>query len=64
MIVETDHKPLLGTVNKAIALCSPRIQQMRLLFQTYEFQLIYRPGKELHIADALGRAPSATVCRR
>ena len=57
MIVETDHKPLLGIVNKAIALCSPRIQRMRLLLQTYEFQLVYKPGKELHIADALSRAP-------
>ena len=30
---------------------------MRLLLQTYEFQLVYKPGKELHIADALIRAP-------
>jgi hypothetical protein len=30
---------------------------MRLLLQTYEFQLVYKPGKELHIADALSRAP-------
>ncbi len=57
MIVKTDHKPLLGTVNKAIALCSPRIQRMRLLLQTYEFNLVYKPEKELHIADALSRAP-------
>jgi hypothetical protein len=55
--VKTDHKPLLGTVNKAIALCSPRIQRMRLLLQTYAFQIVYKPGKELHIADALSRAP-------
>ena len=57
VIGETDHKPLLGIVNKAIALCSPRIQRMRLLLQMYEFQLVYKPGKELHIADALSRAP-------
>ena len=57
VIVETDHKPLLGIVNKAIMLCSPRIQRMRLLLHTYEFNLVYKPGKELHIADALSRAP-------
>jgi hypothetical protein len=57
VIVKTDHKPLLGTVNKAIALCSPRIQRMRLLLQTYEFNLVYKPEKELYIADALSRAP-------
>ncbi len=56
VVVETDHKPLLGILNKAIALCSPRIQRMRLLLQTYEIQLVYKPGKELHIADALSRA--------
>ena len=31
VIVETDHKPLLRIGNKAIALCSPRLQRMRLL---------------------------------
>jgi hypothetical protein len=30
---------------------------MRLLLQTYDFQLVYKPGRELHIADALSRAP-------
>ena len=57
VVVETDHKPLLGILNKAIALCSPRIQRMRLLLQTYDLQLVYKPGRELHIADALSRAP-------
>lgn len=57
VVVETDHKPLLGILNKAIALCSPRIQRMRLLLQTYEIQLVYKLGRELHISDALSRAP-------
>jgi hypothetical protein len=30
---------------------------MRLLLQTYEFNLVYKPEKELYIADALSRAP-------
>jgi hypothetical protein len=41
-------------------MCSPRIQRMRLLLQTYEFRLVYKPGKELHIADALSRAPEVS----
>jgi hypothetical protein len=30
---------------------------MRLLMQIYDFQLVYKPGKDLHVADALSRAP-------
>ncbi|XP_057380138.1 uncharacterized protein K02A2.6-like [Daphnia carinata] len=55
--VETDHKPLIGIHHKPIASCSPRIQRMRLLMQIYDFELVYKPGKDLHVADALSRAP-------
>jgi hypothetical protein len=55
--VETDHKPLVGLVDKPIGLCFPRIQRMRLQLQVYSYQLFYRPGKELVLADTLSRAP-------
>ena len=55
--VETDHKPLVGLVDKPIGLCSPRIQRMRLQLQVYSNQLLYKPGKELYLADTLSRAP-------
>lgn len=29
---------------------------MRLLTQIYDFELVYKPGKDLHVADALSRA--------
>jgi hypothetical protein len=58
VVVETDHKPLVGLLDKPIASCSPRIQRMRLQLQRFDFKLVYKPGKELFIADTLSRAPS------
>jgi len=55
--VETDHKPLVVLVDKPIGLCTPRIQRMRLQLQSYSYQLQYKPGKELYLADTLSRAP-------
>lgn len=59
VIVESDHKPLVGQCIKPLAEYSPRIQRMRLHLQTYDFQIVYKPGKELFIADTLSRAPLA-----
>lgn len=56
-MIESDHKPLLDILKKSIASCSPRIQRMRLSMQIYDFELVYKPGKDLHMADALSRAP-------
>jgi hypothetical protein len=30
---------------------------MRLQLQVYSYQLLYKPGKELYLADTLSRAP-------
>ena len=61
VVVESDHKPLVGLLDKPIASCSPRIQRMRLLLQRFDFKLIYKPGKEFFIADTLSRAPSPSL---
>lgn len=58
VVVESDHKPLVGLLDKPIASCSPRIQRMRLQLQRFDFKLVYKPGKELFITDTLIRAPS------
>ena len=58
--VETDHKPLIGLVDKPINQCTPRIQRMRMQLQTYDYRLSYTPGREMHLADALSRAPEPT----
>ena len=53
VLVESDHKPLIGLLDKPIASCSPRIQRMRLHLQQFDFRLTYKPGKDLFIADTL-----------
>ena len=58
VVVESDHKPLVGLIDKPIASCTPRIQRLRMQLQRFDFNLTYKPGKELFIADTLSRAPS------
>jgi hypothetical protein len=50
-----DHKPLepLGTVHKRT------LNRLQQLMNTYTFQLMYHPGKDNILADALSRAPAA-----
>lgn len=63
LVIETDHKPLLGLVKKPIAEATPRLQRILLHLQPYEFQLVYKPGKEMFLADTLSRCcPENTDC--
>ena len=54
--VETDHKPLIAIQRKPINTASKRLQRMMLRLQKYDLTFVYKPGKEMHIADALSRA--------
>lgn len=60
VIVQTDHKPLLGLSSKHYDMISPRLQRLLLRLNRYDIQLVYIPGKHLLIADALSRAYSLT----
>ncbi|XP_064464578.1 uncharacterized protein K02A2.6-like [Ornithodoros turicata] len=55
--VETDHKPLIGLQSKDLTKMSPRLQRLLLRLQGYSIKLVYVPGKQLTVADALSRAP-------
>lgn len=55
-IVETDHKPLLGIFKKPLASCPARLQRMLIQLKKYDFEIVYKPGKELFVADTLSRA--------
>ena len=55
--VITDHKPLVYIVKKPIGKAPKRLQNLLLKTQIYNYEVIYKPGKELHCADALSRAP-------
>ncbi|KFM57554.1 Transposon Ty3-I Gag-Pol polyprotein, partial [Stegodyphus mimosarum] len=55
-IVESDHKPLETIFKKPLNKCPVRLQRMRIRLQPYQFEIKYKPGKELFIADALSRS--------
>jgi hypothetical protein len=61
--VITDHKPLVTICNKPIHAAPARLQRMLLRVQGYNFNIIYRPGKDMILADALSRLPNKENCK-
>ena len=60
--IETDHKPLvplLGT--KHLDSLPPRVLRFRLRLDRFDYSIEHVPGKNLHTADTLSRAPSAST---
>jgi hypothetical protein len=55
--VETDHKPLETIFKKPLTSAPKRLQRMLLRLQRFPFNVIYKPGKSMLIADFLSRAP-------
>lgn len=53
--LQTDHKPLIGILQKCVADISPRLQRLMLRVHRYDVCLQYLQGKENVIADALSR---------
>lgn len=54
--VISDHKPLVSIMNKPISkISNHRLQRLKLKLVKYDFELVHKPGKELHIADLLSR---------
>lgn len=56
VILETDHKPLLGIAKKNLCDMSPRIQRLMMKLQRYDYELTYVLGTQMFIADTLSRA--------
>ncbi len=56
IMVQNDHKPLVPIQKKMISKVPMRLQRMLMRLQNYTYEIIYVPGKELHLADALSRA--------
>uniref|UniRef100_A0A1A7ZDY0 Reverse transcriptase RNase H-like domain-containing protein n=1 Tax=Nothobranchius furzeri TaxID=105023 RepID=A0A1A7ZDY0_NOTFU len=56
LLAETDHKPLVSIVKKNLSDMSPRLQRLMMKLLSYDFELIYTPGKQIVFTDALSRA--------
>ena len=55
--VFNDHKPLEMITKKPIHAAPPRLQRVLLQLQKYDYTLIYKPGKEMTLADRVSRFP-------
>ena len=56
VLVESDHKPLEAILKKRLLNAPKRLQRMLLRLQRYEFEVSYKRGTSLHMADPLSRA--------
>ena len=54
-VIESDHKPLESIQRKSLANVPPRLQRLMLKIQHYDYEIVYKPGKEMVLADALSR---------
>lgn len=54
----TDHKPLVSIMSKNIHSAPMRLQQMLHRIQGYTFDIEYRPGPSMGLADSLSRLPN------
>ena len=54
--IETDHSPLVTIIKKPIGQAPVSLQRLILKLQGFDINLVYKPGKQLHIADTLSRA--------
>ena len=54
--VQTDHKRLESIFKKSLLSAPKRLQRMLLQLQRYSLNIVYKPGKELFLADTLSRA--------
>ena len=51
--VVTDHKPIVSIVKKALTQAPKRLQGMLLHAQEYNFEVVFKSGKDIPIVDAL-----------
>ena len=60
--VHSDHQPLETIFKKPVNKAPARFQKMMMKLQRYSFNVVYKKGSSLYIADALSRAylPSST----
>ena len=60
----TDHKPLVSIVNKPLYKAPQRLQRLLLNSQLYSYNLVYKTGTSIPVADQLSRSPLNTGTER
>ena len=60
VLIENDHKPLEMIQHKPIHAAPPRLQQMLLHMEKYDYTIVYKPGKDMVLEDHLSCFPSNT----
>ena len=51
--LETDQKPLASIYKRHIVAVSPQIQRLIFCSLPYDFEVVYVPGRNIPVADAL-----------
>ena len=57
-MVVTDHKSLVTICTKPLHAAPPRLQRMLIKTQGYNYEVMYRPGTQMVLADTLSRLPN------
>lgn len=52
----TDHKPLVSISKRPITVAPRRLQRLLLRLSHYDVDIVYKPGREMYLADTLSRA--------
>ncbi|GBM56927.1 hypothetical protein AVEN_168596-1 [Araneus ventricosus] len=55
--IYSDHKPLMAMSKRPLPAMSSRMQRFYLQLQSYDYEIFYKPGKEMFVSDTLSRAP-------
>lgn len=53
--VDSGHKPLESIVKKSLLAAPRRFQRMLLQLQQYNYNICYKPGRTMYVADTLSR---------
>ena len=56
VILWTDHKPVVSISKKPLVSVRNRLQHLLLHVQQYDYEIRYKPGKDMVLADTLSRA--------
>ena len=56
--VITDHKPLVSLFKKSLGSSLPRLARMLLQILDFDLDVVYHPGSQMHLSNAISRLSS------